>query len=176
MNCAFPITGSIAALASSRPGGPRSAELSIVSILDGEIGNPITWIDEPEGAPADHASRREMPLFEAVAEDIGAHLPTGVILVHRPDFVFTLLRRVLPRWRPTLMVDVQSLAQYAQPSADSRHGAGRVTANPSAEVGLGTTAERAVATARLLLRFAVAPEDDRINCGLELAECPHHFL
>lgn len=176
MNCAFPIPGSIAALASSRPSGLHRAELSIVSILDGEIGDPVTWIDEPEGGPADRTSAHETPLFEAVAEDIGAHLPTGVILVHRPDFVFALLRRILHRWRPALMVDAQSLAEYAQTSADSCHGTGHVAANPSAEVGLGTTAERAVATARLLLRLVGAPGDDRFNCGLELAKCSHHFL
>ncbi len=163
MNCAFPIQGPIAALASSMPGQQRGAELSIVSILDGEIGDPVTWIDEPESGVADHASAREAPLFEAVAEDIGAHLPTGAVLLHRPDSALALLERVLPTWRPALVVDMLSLAEHAQRSAGRRHGIGHVMAGPSAEVGLGATAERAVATARLLLRLLDTAKNDHFN-------------
>lgn len=163
MNCAFPITGSIAALASSRPGGLHTAELSIVSILDGEIGDPVTWIDEPEGGLADRTSAHETPLFEAVAEDIGAHLPTGVILIHRPDSALVLLQRVLPVSRPALVVDILGLAEYAQMSANSRHGTRHVADALEAEVGHGATAVRAVAIARLLVCFLGSPEGVRIN-------------
>lgn len=159
MNCAFPIPGSITALASSTPGELRRAELSIVSILDGEIGDPVTWIDEPEGGMADLPSVREARAFEAVAEDIGAHLPVGAVLVHRPDSALTLLQQVLPAWRPTLVVDMLGLAEYPQMSANRRHGTRDVTAAPEVEVGHGATAERAVAIARLLVRFLGPPEN-----------------
>lgn len=175
MNRAFPIPGPVAALASSRPGRLRGAELSIVSILDGEIGDPITWMDEPKGSMVDHAAASEAPLFEAVAEDIGAHLPTGVVLVHRPDSALALLRRALPWWRPALAVDTLSLAECTQTSADRHHVIGNILAVPSAEAGLRATAERAVATAHLVLRLLATPESICLNWGREQAEYAHRF-
>lgn len=177
MNCAFPIPGPIAALASSRPGQQRGAELSIVSILDGEIGDPVTWVDESDGGSGlGRAPAHEAELFEAVAADIGAHLPTGAVLVHRPDSALALLRRVLPGWRPALVVDTLSLAEYAQISAGRHHDAGRDAAGLNVEVGLASTAGRAVATARLLLRLVGPLGDNLFDWGLELAECSNRFL
>lgn len=114
MNCEFLISDSIAALASSRANRLRAAELSIVSILNGEIGDPVTWIDKPDSGRPDRAPARAARPFQAVAEDIGAHLPIGAVFVHRPDSALALLARIQPKWRPALVVDALSLAEYAR--------------------------------------------------------------
>lgn len=161
MNCAFPIPSPIAALALSRPGRLNTAELSIVSIHAGEIGDPVTWIDEPNGeSQADRTSGFETWLFQAVIDDIGAHLPTGTVIIHRPGSVLALLRRILSGWRPALLVDTCQLA-----------------ADTNAEVALGATAGQAVATAQSWLRLAGTPgQHGRFNWGLEQAEYALHFL
>lgn len=154
MNCAFPIPSPIAALALSRPGRLSGAELSIVSILDGEIGDPVTWTDEPDGgSQAGRTSALETEPFKAVVDDIGAHLPTGTVLVHRPDSELALLRRILPGWRPTLVVDTFLLA-----------------ADTNAEVSLGAATGQAVATAQLWLRLVGAPGNMVASIGREQAE------
>lgn len=154
MNCTFPIPGPIAALASSRPGRLRGAELSIVSIFDGEMGDPVTWIARLEGdSPLDRAPALTAEPFQAVVDDIGAHVPTGTILVHGTDPVLTLLRRILPGWRPALEVDTLRLAEYAKVSTQHYGDTSQFAADPNAEVGLSAAAGRAVATARLSLRL-----------------------
>lgn len=151
MNRALPISGPITALAVSRPAQTRGPELSVVSILNGDIGDPVTWIDAPDSGQADRASAHRAKPFEAVAADIDAHLPTGAVVIHRPDPALALLRQVLPGWRPALVVDLLDPAEYARRAAALCRGTGYVTDDPS--IGAGTTAERAVTTARLLLRL-----------------------
>jgi len=177
MNCAFPIPGPIAALASSELGRARGAELSIVSILDGEIGDPVTWVDEPDGVGgAGGASARGAAPFRAVADDIGAHLPTGTVLVHRPDSTLALLRRIFPGWRPAVVLNTLPLTEHATMAADRRQDTFSLAARPNAETGLGATAERAVATARLLLCLIDKLESGRFNSGLDQEEYANHFL
>jgi hypothetical protein len=174
MNCAFPIPSPIAALASSRPGGLRCVELSIVSILDGEIGDPVTWIDEPdEGSWLDCASALKAEPFQAVVDDIGAHLPTGTVLVHGADPVFALLRRILSSWRPTLVVDTLRLAEHAQVSTQRYGDTSQFAAGPNTAVSHGSTAGRAVATAQVSLRLI---GQSRPHCDLEQEEYAHHLL
>ncbi len=174
MNCAFPIPSPIAALASSHPARVRSAELSIVSIFDGEIGDPVTWIDEPDGGSwLDRVPAPKVEPFQAVVDDIGAHLPTGTVVVHGTDPVVALLRRILPGWRPALVVDTLTLAEYAQASTQHYGDTSQFAADPYAAVGLGATAGRAVATARLSLRLI---GQNRPHCALEQEEYTRRFL
>jgi len=151
MNWEFPIHAPITALASSSPDHRRGAELSIVSVLNGEIGDPVTWIDEPDDGRADCASTHGAGLFKAVAEDIGAHLPMGFVVIRRPDPALALLRQVLPPWRPALVVDALDLVAPTPRTAGHVQGVRYGMTDPTAEVALGTTADRAVAVARLLL-------------------------
>lgn len=177
MNCAFPIPGPIAALASSGPDRLRGAELSIVSIFDGEIGDPVTWIDEPGGVGgAGHVSTLEADVFRAVADDIGAHLPTGAVLVDRSASTLALLRQIFPWWRPAIVVDSLSITEHAQALVDRHQDTISPAAAPNTEAGLATTADRAVATARLLLRLIDTLKSGHPDCGLEQEEQPQHFL
>jgi hypothetical protein len=174
MNCASPVPSPIAALASSRPGRLPGVELSIVSILDGEIGDPVTWIDEPDGVSwLDRAPALKAEPFQAVVDDIGAHLPTGTVFVHGTGPVFALLRPILPGWRPALVVDTLSLAEYAKVSTQRYGGTSQLAADPNAADGLGATAGRAVATAQLSLRLI---GQNRPHCALEQEEYTRRFL
>lgn len=157
MNWEFPIHAPITVLASSSPDHRRGAELSIVSMLHGQIGDPVTWIDQPDDGRAGCASTHGAGLFKAVAEDIGAHLPTGFVVIHRPDPALALLRQVLPPWRPALVVDALDLIARIPRASGDLQGIRYGMADPTFEVGLGTTAERARAVARLLLHLLGTP-------------------
>jgi hypothetical protein len=157
MDCAFPLSGPVAALASSGLCGVGAVELAIVSLLDGEIGDPVTWLDQPRTSVVSGLDRPHRPReFSSVAEDIRAHLPDGAIVVHGADSTLKLICRILPSWRPMMVLDTLSLARQAGlpttfdpdcpllPTGDSTD----TSARPTSASG------RALATARMLLRVA----------------------
>ena len=74
------------------------------------------------------------------------------------------------------MVDTLSLTEYAQMPTNRHQGTFSLAANPSTEAGLGATADRAVATARLLLRLIGTLKSGHFNYDLEQEEHTQHFL
>ncbi|HTJ67909.1 MAG TPA: hypothetical protein VL551_10300 [Actinospica sp.] len=124
------------ALAVRRQGAGQT-ELSLVSILDGQIGDPVTWAGrialDSQAAP-----------FAAVADDIRAHLGDGVLAIHGRRGALPLIRAILPGWRPATLVDTRSLARLVRCQSGPDFTPLRI------ELGRGAAA-RARATARLLI-------------------------
>jgi hypothetical protein len=117
--------------------GAGDTELSLVSILNGRIGDPVTWAGQITlaGAP-----------FAAVADDIRAHLGNDVLAIHGCRGTLPLIGAILPGWRPATLLDTRSLARMAV-----RHrGTRSELASVRIELGRGAAA-RARATARLLI-------------------------
>ncbi|NUQ99455.1 MAG: hypothetical protein HOY79_23835 [Streptomyces sp.] len=148
MDQALAIPWPAAALAVSRFGATAATELSVVSLLDGVVGDPVTWLDQPGPADQDgRGSAHRARNFRSVAEDIRAHLPDGAVVVHGANSSLMLIRRMLPLWRPEMVLDTLSLARRAGlPNCD----------DPAIVGGTCGAAARALATAHLLLRLADA--------------------
>jgi hypothetical protein len=126
------------ALAAHRQTGGIT-ELSLVGILDGRIGDPVTWVGQTV------SGIRAAP-FAAVADDIRAHLGDGVLAIHGRRGALALIGAILPGWRPATLLDTRSLARLA-----TRHRDGRSElASVRIEFARGAAA-RARATARLLV-------------------------
>ena len=151
MDHAFAIPWPAAALATSSGDAAAATELSVVSLLDGVVGDPVTWIHQPGSPFRDgHGSAHRAREFRSVAEDIRAHLPDGAVIVHGAGSNLALIRRILPLWRPAMVLDTLSLARQAglAPSC----GLGTLD-DPDPNSGSCGAAGRALATARLMLRL-----------------------
>lgn len=130
--------GAAVALAVHRQAG-GDIELSLVCILDGRIGDPVTWADQTA------LDIRTTP-FAAVADDIRAHLGEGVLAIHRRREALALIGAILPGWRPSTVLDTRSLVQLAIRHRDARSE----LASVRIDMAHGA-ADRARATARLLV-------------------------
>lgn len=138
MNHTIAIPEAAVALAAHRQAA-GSIELSVVSILGGRIGDPVTWAGQG-------MSDGRAGAFAAVAEDIRAHLGDGILAIHGHRGALSLIDAILPGWRPATLVDTRTLARLAV-----RHrSAWPQLASVRAELGRGAAA-RARATARLLV-------------------------
>jgi hypothetical protein len=137
-----PIVALAAATGFDRAG--RGAELSIVTILDGAVGDPVTWADESYRL---HRSRRGPgpEAFSDVVDDITAHLGAGPVVVYGARQNFALLDGLLPRWRPSTVIDLRP-----SPLRPALLGSGHDLPAPSRR---GTSASRALATALRLVRI-----------------------
>jgi hypothetical protein len=157
MECALTLSGPVAALASSGIYGVGAVELAIVSLLDGEIGDPVTWLGQSSTSDVNEFGRLYRPgEFSSVAEDIRAHLPDGAIVVHGADSALKLICRILPSWRPTMVLDTWSLARQAGLPTTFDLGFPLLPTADGADTSARTASAsgRAVATARMLLRVA----------------------
>jgi hypothetical protein len=125
------------------------AELSVVTIFGGEIGDPVTWADE-SCAPGDAA-------FGAVADDIRAHLGSGPVIMYNAHRVLGQLSRIFPHWHPDAVFDMQLLSRQFAATVD--HGPAPLNPRPAhrpAPSQRTATASRALATAHHFLRVANA--------------------
>lgn len=155
----LPAVGSVVALNAPAGHGRRRRhdELSIVTVFDGEIGDPVIWADElcrPRGAH--HAPGAA--IFAGVADDIHAHLGNGPVVVHNAVEVMGLLGRVLPHWRPTLVLDMRLLfPQFASASARRRAFIGpQLERSLAPSLRRGGSADRALAIAHQFVRMTSA--------------------
>jgi hypothetical protein len=138
MDRVFAMPDAVVALAAHRQRG-GDAELSLVCILDGRIGDPVTWAGQT-------ASDIRIAPFATVADDIRAHLGDGVLAVHGHRGAVALIGAILPGWRPATLLDTRSLARLAIRHRDARSE----LASLRIEMARGAAA-RACATARLLV-------------------------
>lgn len=155
----LPAVGSVVALAvlAGHSRGRRSAELSVVTVFDGEIGDPVTWADESGTQCGTHCPRGAA-IFAGVADDIHAHLGSGPVVVHNAPQSLALLGRFLPHWRPAVVFDMRLLSrQFADTTARRPAFVG-----PQFEHSLAPSlrrsgsADRALATAHQFVRMTSA--------------------
>ncbi len=151
----FPAFGSVVAVASrtGRSHPRRGAELSIVTLFDGEIGDPVTWI--ADGFAPSRLHRSPGAAFAKVAEDIYAHLGSGPIVVHDAPEVLRLLGRILPHWQPTMVFDMRALSrQFAVTSTHRSALVGRSKRSLAALSRRSGSADQAMAAAHQFMRIA----------------------
>lgn len=152
----LPIPWHVVTLAALEADGPRPAELSIVpvvSVFDGEIGDPITWTDEVAVNAQSRPGRGSGQVFQAVAEDIRDHLAHGTVAIHGAPEILELIGRILPGWRPASVIDIldQNLRAHREMEAGMPPTA--IRAEDTRPRTALASADLALATARLLVHL-----------------------
>jgi DNA polymerase III epsilon subunit-like protein len=142
-------------------------ELAIVHISSGHIGEPVVWLVRPPGPIAwraqqvhgitdEHVAGAEP--FEAVHDDVLAHLGGAVIVGHHVGVDLQVLYRKLPYWRPAHVIDTLRLARALLPDAGSHRlaalaGQLELTADTAGRSRPHRAAYDALLAARLLRQF-----------------------
>lgn len=147
---------------------PGLVELSIVPIVGGQVGEPMTWLVKPEAPITWQATKvhgitnddvADLQPLSAVEEDIRAHLGQDVLVAHNAHVDLDVLTRHLPGWAPDAVIDTLKLSRRLHPERTS-HKLGVLVNAYDLAAGLpaAMSAHRAdydaLVTARLLLRLA----------------------
>jgi DNA polymerase III epsilon subunit-like protein len=107
---------------------PRLVEFAAVPIADGRIGEPESWLIRPATRITWQATRvhgitndtvADLPTFDAVADDVRAHLDGAVIVAHNAHVDIDVLTRELPGWQPAAVIDTLRLARAVLPDQAS---------------------------------------------------------
>ncbi|MEV7321239.1 3'-5' exonuclease [Streptomyces sp. NPDC093970] len=107
---------------------PDLVELAAVPVVDGVIGEPMSWLVKPE-SPIKHFATRihgltnkdvaECPTFEAVKLDVLMALSHPAIVAHNAHVDLGVLQRKLTGWEPPEVFDTLKLARRLVPGMDS---------------------------------------------------------
>jgi exodeoxyribonuclease X len=120
---------------------PDLVELGVVPIVAGVIGQPTAWLfrpDQPITAMARrvHGISNEMvadaPVFASRGAAVQAHLDGAVLVAHNAAIDLGVLRRKLPGFTPTDVIDTLKLSRQLLPGQPSHRLGSLVTA-----LGLG---------------------------------------
>lgn len=147
---------------------PGLVELAVVPIVDGRVGEPVTWLVRP-GVPISWQATKVHGItnddvaglqpFSAVEDEVRAHLSRDVLVAHNAHVDLDVLSRELPGWQPAAVIDTLKLSRRLHPERPS-HKLGVLVDAYDLAAGLPDTmsAHRAdydaLVTARLLLRLA----------------------
>ena len=147
---------------------PELVELGLVSIVDGEVGAPTSWLVKPV-MPITPMARRihgirnedvaEAPLFADIRNDVLAHLGDGMVIAHNAHVDLGVLERELRGWQRPGVFDTLKLARRLLPGQAS-YRLGALVDTFGLAVGLpeGLTPHRAtydvLVTARLFVHLA----------------------
>jgi exodeoxyribonuclease X len=103
---------------------PDLVELAVVPIADGVIGEPVTWLFQPE-EPITPMARRihgisddmvaGAPVFASLAADVQARLDGAVLVAHNAGVDVGVLQRKLPGFKPGEVLDTLRLARRLLP-------------------------------------------------------------
>jgi len=147
---------------------PSLVEAALVPIVDGRIGEPATWLVHP-GEPITWQATRvhgisnqevaDLPVVDAVADEIRAHLAGAVVVAHNAHVDLDVLTRELPGWQPAGVIDTLKLARARLPGqATYRLGALVDALNLAQDLPAGLRPHRAgydaLVTARLFVHLA----------------------
>ncbi len=147
---------------------PSLVEAALVPIVDGRIGEPATWLVHP-GEPITWQATRvhgisnqevaDLPVVDAVADEIRAHLAGAVVVAHNAHVDLDVLARELPGWQPAGVIDTLKLARARLPGqATYRLGALVDALNLAQDLPAGLRPHRAgydaLVTARLFVHLA----------------------
>lgn len=103
-------------------------ELSIVPILDKQIGQPCSWLIQPKRPVTERAtlihgiSNGDLvrsPCTEDVASEIRKALGESVVVGHNVRVDTQLIRNQFGDWSPAAILDTLRLAKYVQPGLSS---------------------------------------------------------
>jgi exodeoxyribonuclease X len=116
---------------------PDLVELGVVPIVAGVIGQPTAWLfrpDQPITAMARrvHGISNEMvadaPVFASLEAAVQAHLDGAVLVAHNAAIDLDVLRRKLPGFTPTEVIDTLKLSRQLLPGLPSHRLGSLVTA------------------------------------------------
>jgi DNA polymerase III epsilon subunit-like protein len=107
---------------------PDLVELAAVPVVDGVIGEPVSWLVKPE-SPIKHFATRihgltnkdvaDCPPFEAVKVDVLMALSHPAIVAHNAHVDLDVLQRKLTGWEPPEVFDTLKLARRLVPGMSS---------------------------------------------------------
>ncbi|MYZ34978.1 MULTISPECIES: 3'-5' exonuclease [unclassified Streptomyces] len=107
---------------------PDLVELAAVPVVDGVIGEPVSWLVKPD-APIKHFATRihgltnkdvaDCPTFEDMKLDVLMALSHPAIVAHNAHVDLGVLQRKLTGWEPPEVFDTLKLARRLVPGMDS---------------------------------------------------------
>lgn len=104
---------------------PDLVELAVVPIVDGEVGEPRSWLVKPDRPIKYFATRihgitthdvADAPSFEAIADEVRASLDVSALVAHNAHVDIGVLRRQLPKWDVPEVFDTLKLAKRIAPN------------------------------------------------------------
>ncbi len=150
---------------------PDLVELGVVPVVAGEIGEPVAWLVKPQ-EPITPMARRihgitndmvaGVPVFADLAAAIQVHLDGAVVVAHNASVDLGVLRRKMPDFAPTEVLDTLKLSRRLLP-AQASHRLGALVEVLHLGEGLppGLVPHRVtydvLVTARLLVWLATRP-------------------
>jgi DNA polymerase III epsilon subunit-like protein len=151
---------------------PDLVELAVVSIVDGEIGDPDVWLIKPD-TPITSMARRihgitnEMvataPAFAQVDKEVREGLAGCVIVAHNVGVDLGVLKRKMPDFEPAEVLDTLKLARRLLPNQANHRLTSLVNAlglagNLPADLVPHRAAYDALMAARLLRHLATGED------------------
>jgi|ERR1022692_217847 DNA polymerase III epsilon subunit-like protein len=107
---------------------PDLVELAVVPIVDGVIGEPTSWLFRPD-KPITTMARRihgisndmvaQAPVFASLEADVRARLNDVVLVAHNAGIDLGVLKRKLPGFAPTEVLDTLKLSRRLLPGEPS---------------------------------------------------------
>lgn len=107
---------------------PDLVELAAVSVVDGVVGEPVSWLVKPETPIKYFATRihglttkdvANCPSFESVKVDVLMALSHPAIVAHNAHVDLDILSRKLTGWEPPEVFDTLKLARRLMPGLSS---------------------------------------------------------
>lgn len=151
---------------------PDLVELGVLPIVAGQIGTPTAWLFKPE-EPITPMVRRihgisneavaSAPVFAELADEVRAHLDGMVLIAHHAGVDLGVLKRKLPDFPPTEVLDTLRLSRRWLPEQPS-HKLGALVQALRLDGGLppGLVAHRVtydvLVTARLFVYLATGAD------------------
>jgi DNA polymerase III epsilon subunit-like protein len=103
---------------------PDLVELAVVPIVGGEIGEPTSWLVQPD-RPIKHFATRihgittqdvaEEPSLEMIADEVRTSLDVSALVAHNAHVDIGVLQRELTGWQPPEVFDTLKLAKRLAP-------------------------------------------------------------
>ncbi|MBV9141279.1 MAG: 3'-5' exonuclease [Pseudonocardiales bacterium] len=104
---------------------PDLVELAVVPIVNGEVGEPTSWLVKPERSITYFATRihgltnddvAEAPAFAEIADEVRAVLDVPVLIAHNAHVDVGVLRRQLGTWECPEVFDTLKFARRLLPN------------------------------------------------------------
>jgi len=103
---------------------PDLVEIGVVSIVGGVIGETVSWLCKPSG-PITPLARRihgisddmvaAAPAFAELESEVRAHLDGAVLVAHNAGVDLGVLRRKMPDFAPSTVLDTLKLSRRLLP-------------------------------------------------------------
>ncbi|MEV6831193.1 3'-5' exonuclease [Amycolatopsis sp. NPDC051102] len=103
---------------------PDLVELAAVPVVDGIIGEPVSWLVKPETSIKHFATRihgltnrdvADCPSFEDITGNVLAALSADALVAHNAHVDLGVLQRKLTNWEPPEVFDTLKLARRLMP-------------------------------------------------------------